>query len=365
MTTPSTRAALRTSYQADLADGTARFLEPRRPDCPWCGSTTLQVHLTSPDFIQAKPGSFTLERCRDCRHIFQNPRLNASGLEFYYRDLYDGLGAKSVEFGFSLMRKLYQRRARMLQPYTTPRAWLDVGTGYGHFCHTAKQIWPQTTFAGLDRGDGVREAQRRGWIDDAHQGSFPDLADTLTHRYDVVSMHHYLEHTIDPIAEIRAAAHVLPPGGHLLIEVPDPECAGARLLGKYWSQWVQPQHLHMFPVGNLKQALAANGLSILTVERRRADLGLDFLLGAKRLLSTLAQDPRRPWVPRPPTTTDHARWAAALLLALPALPAGLLLDLTVRPLLPRHSNAYRILAAKAPAQSTGTSANRSPQSPDL
>jgi ubiquinone/menaquinone biosynthesis C-methylase UbiE len=339
-------AATRSRYQADLAEGTARFLQPRRRDCPWCGSPALQVHVVSPDILQGKPGSFTLERCRGCGHIFQNPRLNAAGLEFYYRDFYDGLGATAAQLCFSLLRKAYRRRARLLPPHAAPRAWLDVGTGYAHFCRTARQIWPQTRFAGLDLGDGVLQAKRRGWIDDAYQGSFVDLAGTLTGRYDVVSMHHYLEHTTDPLDEIHAAARVLPPGGHLLIEVPDPECTPARLLGRYWSHWMQPQHLHMFPADNLEQALTTSGFSVVTVEHNRADLGQDFLPSVALLLAALAPDPGRPWATRPPTRTDHARRATVLLLAPPTLLSGLLLDRTVRQLLPYRSNAYRILAVR-------------------
>jgi SAM-dependent methyltransferase len=347
MTTRSERvAAARLRYRVDLTQGTARFLEPRREHCPWCGSSALRIHLISPDILQGKPGSFTLERCRGCGHIFQNPRLSASGLDFYYRDFYDGLGAFAAKICFGLLHGTYRRRAGVLRPHATPRAWLDVGTGYGHFCHIARQVWPRTVFAGLDIGDGVLQARRRGWLDEGYHGSFVGLADTLAGRYDVVSMHHYLEHTRDPLDEIRTAARVLSPGGHLLIEVPDPECAGARLLGRYWSHWMQPQHLHMFPADNLRQALTANGFTVVAVEHHQADLGQDFLPSIGLLLTRLAPDPGRPWAPRPPTAADHARRAAALVAAAPALLSGLLLDLTVRRLLPRHSNAYRVLARR-------------------
>jgi SAM-dependent methyltransferase len=177
--------------------------------------------VSSPDIVHHKPGIFILDRCCSCGHIFQNPRLNEAGLTFYYRDTYDGLGAKSAEFGLSLPRWDYKRRARTLLPYAVPRTWLDVGTGFGHFCQTAKRVWPQTTFAGLDPGDGVWEALRKGRIDEAHQGFFPDRADRLAGKYEVVSMHHYLEHTTDPKAEIRAAARVLgPPMGLGFDDVP-------------------------------------------------------------------------------------------------------------------------------------------------
>ncbi|REE94778.1 class I SAM-dependent methyltransferase [Thermomonospora umbrina] len=337
---------LRSRYRADLAQGVARFLEPRRPDCPWCGSHALEVRLTSPDLVQAKPGRFVLERCRDCGHVFQNPRLNEAGLDFYYRDFYDGLGAEAVERGFGMARRSYRRRAEMLRGHAVPRTWLDVGTGYGHFCRTAKEVWPRTRFTGLDRGESVMKARRRGWIGEAHRGSFPELVPDLAGRHDVVSMHHYLEHTTEPLRELDAAASVLDRGGHLLIELPDPECVFGRLLGRYWIPWFQPQHLHLIPFGNLERALAERGFSVVAVERRRADIGHDFAFAAWAALNRFGPRPSRPWKVGPPTAVDRARRVAALGLAGPALLSGLLLDATLRPLLPRHSNTYRVLALR-------------------
>jgi hypothetical protein len=78
-------ADARKAYEELLAGGLARFFEPRREDCPLCGSHSLSVRLQASDRLQFKPGSFTLERCEDCAHIFQNPRLYIEGLELYYR----------------------------------------------------------------------------------------------------------------------------------------------------------------------------------------------------------------------------------------------------------------------------------------
>jgi SAM-dependent methyltransferase len=342
----TTKQALRPKYQTELADGVAGFFEERRADCPLCGSTALTLRVTSPDIIQQKPGRFTLEQCGDCAHIFQNPMLNARGLDFYYRDAYDGLGAKSAEQIFALMRRAYRRRAEMVRAHTVPRAWLDVGTGFGHFCRTARQTWPECEFAGLDFGGGVLEARRRGWIDTAYQGAFPDLAAELAGRYDVVSMHHYLEHTTEPLREIDAAARVLQPGGHLLIEVPDPESRMAGVLGRHWQCWFQPQHLNLLSLANLRTALAERGFEVTAVDRRSADMGHDFVLAVGCLLNLLGPDLARPWAPRLPTAIDRLRRAAAITLAAPALLAALALDLAVRPLIPGHSNTYRVLATR-------------------
>jgi SAM-dependent methyltransferase len=315
-------------------------------DCAWCGSMAIDQYMRSPDIVQHKPGTFTLDRCRDCSHIFQNPQPSVEGLDFYYRDTYDGLGAKSTEVGFSMATRDYKRRAKTLLPYAKPETWLDIGTGYGHFCKAAKQIWPETSFSGLDQGNGVQKALDRGWIDKAHQGFFTEIADKLAGRYDVLSMHHYLEHTLDPIEEIRAAAQVLDPGGYLQIEVPDPECIFASLFGRRWFQWMQPQHLHMISSGNLSAALGDNGFTVVTVERKEADLGKDFAFAAAVVLNAFAPIPNRAWAPRDPTIVDYAKFVSMWIVAIPILAGAFILDNTVRRLLPRRTNAYRIIAQR-------------------
>ncbi|WP_344245412.1 class I SAM-dependent methyltransferase [Actinocorallia libanotica] len=336
----------RRRYQADLAQGVERFLQPRRTDCPWCASTRIRVLLHSPEFVQHKPGRFTLERCADCGHVFQNPCLNEAGLEFYYRDFYDGLGAELCDrvMDSAGLCRAYLRRARMLPPGTEPRTWLDVGTGHGHFCRSARQVWPNVRFDGLDQSESVLKAQKLGWIHHAYQGTFPQRAEELAGSYDVVSMHHYLEHTADQHRQLDTAARVLRPGGHLLIEVPDPQCLPARLLGRYWFSWMQPQHLHFAPEANLTRALQDRGFTIVAVHRRRARLGQDFVWAPGLLAGNLHPPVDRPWSPRRPHPGDRLLRLILLALAVPVMPVGLLADWTLG-LLSRRSNTYRILAA--------------------
>src|SRR5262245_14931801 len=194
----------------------------------------------------------------------------------------------------------YGRRCDALARHARPRAWLDVGTGHGHFCVVARQRWPEATFDGLDLSESVDEAARRGWIDTAYRGLFPDLAGGLPRSYDVVSMHHDLEHTRDPRAELAAAAKVLEPGGHLVVEVPDPASPFARRLGRWWFSWFQPQHLHFVPCENLVAALADEGFEVLEVERGPANQGGDLFLAVLLLLQHVAPSPQAPWLP-PPT----------------------------------------------------------------
>ena len=342
-------AAATVYYRDALTAGTSRFLQERRTGCPWCGSADLSVVVRSPDLVMHKPGMFTLERCAGCGHIFQNPRLRVEGLNFYYRDAYDGLGTADAESVFATAGDSYLGRARMLEPFTVPKAWLDVGAGHAHFCAAASEVWPDTVFDGLDQGAGIADAERQGWIVTAYRGELRDLADTLAGRYDVVSMHHYLEHTRDPFAELDAAARMLPLGGYLLIELPDPQWPLARLLGRYWMGWFQPQHQHMMPIGNLTKALAERGLRQIAIERGPAHQANDLVSAAFLLTARLAPPRTQPWSARPATLTVRAWRGLAWTAGIPAIIVGLLIDRTlIRAAALRldRGNAYRVLARR-------------------
>jgi SAM-dependent methyltransferase len=306
------------------------------------------VLVRTPDLAVGKPGKFTLERCHGCGHVFQNPRLSLEGLSFYYRDVYDGVGAADAEGVFSSGIDSYLGRARMLKPFTTPKAWLDVGAGHAHFCAVASEVWPATVFDGLDQGAEIKDAEQRGWISTAYRGEFRDMADTLAGRYDVISMHHYLEHTRDPLAEIDTAARVLPPGGYLLIELPDPQFPLAPLFGPYWMPWFQPQHQHMMPLGNLLTAMATLGLQPVAVERGPAHQVNDFVIASALLLSRLAPFRTTPWSPRPGLGT-RARQAVVWTAGVPLIMLAALLDRAVAVPVARfadRANVYRVLARR-------------------
>lgn len=342
-------AERRRLYDTALAQGPDRFFEPRRDTCPWCGHDGLCQVLRTSDLYQHKPGTFTLDRCQACGHLFQNPRLSPAGLDFYYQDFYDGLGEAFMEAGFGTTKDSYRGRIAFMTRVAQPRRWLDVGAGHGHFCALARQAWPEATFEGLDLNDAIAKAVRRRWLDRAHQGLFPEMAASLAGRYDVVSMHHYLEHTGDPRAELDAAATVLTPGGHLLIEQPDPDYGLRGVLGSAWMCYLQPQHLHLVGLENLKVALKERGFVVVAEERGPAHQPNDLAGAAYLLFSHWTRPADLPW--RPPSGALGRWWHQGLMTAmLPALVAGFVADRLIAVVARRahHANAYRLIAQLHP-----------------
>ena len=337
------------AYEGLLANGTDHLFEPRRDTCPLCESTAIAERVTMGDLLQFKPGEFRLDGCATCGHVFQNPRLSLEGLDFYYRDFYDGMGGEQLEFVFSSDDTSYRGRADLVARHapTAPKRWLDVGGGHGHFCLVAAGVLPDTTFDGLDLGDGIVDAERRRWIDRSFVGLFPDLAPDLRGSYDVVSMHHYLEHTRDPAAELDAADTVLESGGHLLIEVPDPECRYGRALGWMWGPWFQPQHQHFVSVANLTGLLAERGFSVIEVERGPAHQPVDLAFALMLFTNRVAGPPAKPWT-GPISAAARLRRAACFTALAPVMVGALFVDRAIAPLVRDRgfANTYRLLARK-------------------
>ncbi|WP_059011116.1 class I SAM-dependent methyltransferase [Streptomyces specialis] len=343
-------AELRDAYRAELAAGIKRFFLPRRTTCPWCESSALTLRMRTRDWVQGKPGLFTLDRCRNCGHVFQNPRLNQDGLDFYYRDFYDGLGRETTETvlqGRGSPRR-YEASVDALTPHIAPRTWLDVGTSYGFFCAAAKKVLPGTEFDGLDMGEAVEDAAKAGRISHAYRGLLTELAGDLAGRYDTVSMFHYLEHTLDPRAELQAARTALRPGGHLLIEIPDPQSLSARLLGKWWVPWFQPQHLQLMPSANLREELNRSGFSVVAEERGTAHIPVDLIGAGWFVLNQMLPKEDAPWREEPPPRLAQATRKAGLLAGLPVLLGLHAVELLASPLARRSrlANAYRLIARR-------------------
>ncbi|WP_371580851.1 class I SAM-dependent methyltransferase [Streptomyces sp. NBC_01314] len=253
------------------ASGADPFHEPRRGDCPWCGSRQLRTRVRAPEGSRRTPGTFVVDECRDCAHAFQNPRPTADGLllRHHQHPVEDDISAILAGRRGRRLRRHHRAAARALRAYLEPESWLDVGTGHGHFPEAAREIHPYTSFDGLDPTRRIEQAWEAGRVEEAYQGLLtdPEITARLRARYDVVSMFHHLEHTADPREELRAAHTVLRPGGHLLLEVPDrARPFGTRSLRsrRFWKPHDGLRPLHLIPLRNLLSELRSLGYEILT-----------------------------------------------------------------------------------------------------
>lgn len=155
--------------------GSARVHEPRRPDCPWCGSARLRTRLRTGDLRRTGPAVHR-RRVPGLR-----PHLPEPAAHPRRPGLLPAGGARrprdpATERVLALHAVRHRRRAtaRAMLPYGEPESWLDVGTGLARFPDTAREFFPYTAFDGTDLTPRVEQARELGRIEEAHVGPLTD-----------------------------------------------------------------------------------------------------------------------------------------------------------------------------------------------
>ncbi|MBL7519755.1 methyltransferase type 12, partial [Frankia sp. CNm7] len=138
----------------------------------------------------------------------------------------------------------------------------------------------------------------------------------------------------------------LTPGGHLLIEVPNPDSPAMRIYGPLSPGWMVPQHQHLLPADNLVAALTERGFTIENLEFGDTHMGGDGMYAWWALAQRLAPSPGLPWRDDPYPSLARAKRAATLAALGPLFPLLVAAEAASKPYLTRgtRANAYRILA---------------------
>jgi SAM-dependent methyltransferase len=114
-------------------------------------------------------------------------------------------------------------------------AILDVGCGHGTLLRRMRR-WGFTNLSGID--PGAREELRLPGLTIRRA----QLAD-IDAQFDLIMLHHVLEHVPDPAAMLRLAAGRLGPGGRILVRLPLAASYAARQYGGHWFALDPPRHL--------------------------------------------------------------------------------------------------------------------------
>jgi SAM-dependent methyltransferase len=337
----------RQEYEQEWMAGAAAFFHPEADSCPWCGSTDIRTRIRVADTRQCKPGTFGMDECSSCGHIFQNPRLTDTGLAYYYRDAYDGLGREHYAAMAEHASAAHHRRVRLLAGDRPVEHWLDIGARHGHFCREARKLLPDTKFWALDPSPEILAAAGRGWVDSASCTPLVEFAEEHGATFDVVSAIHYLERTAVPQREVDAIRRVLRPGGVALIELVNPHSRFARLHGRFWYCWMAPQNLHLIPWRNMCHLLEERGFTLSRVELGKVNKPFDNVAAVLTALNYyLPPDRSWPWLPHRVSLPARLLRRGVLALAVPVLALAFAVDLVSQAVTAngQGGNAYRIVA---------------------
>jgi SAM-dependent methyltransferase len=135
---------------------------------------------------------------------------------------------------------------------------LDIGCGSG-------TLLRKLAAAGFTRLQGVD-----AFID--HDLRYPDGVtitkaglETFGGNYDVVMMHHSLEHMSDPHAAMSAVRRLLAPNGIAVVRIPVADSTASRRYRAHWVQLDPPRHLFVHTRRSMDVLAANAGLTIVDV----------------------------------------------------------------------------------------------------
>lgn len=223
--------------------------------CPLCCATALCDH-------HHDEKGRRIQRCTGCGVQFMNPQYSDDYLRRYYA-------------GYIRVEPETDEPNRFLHGYNLdlitertggPGALLDIGCGRGHLLRVARDRGWRTV--GYDVDPGTVATVSAEFDLEIHSGEFLDLP-LPDGRFDVVAMHHVLEHLKDPPPVLARIRRLLRPGGRLFVALPNIEGLSSTLkfslekmglrrrgLGAYYDA---DHHLFYFSPATLTDFLAAEG----------------------------------------------------------------------------------------------------------
>lgn len=215
---------------------------PRR--CPLCGSGVSQRFR------------FSLLRCADCGLVVDAAVFHPCAAQHLNEEAFGDGYTIERSFWVRWFERMKNRRYLMnlRRARVSGGRLLEVGVGSGAFLRAARDAGFQAEGCDLSASLSRRVNETTGIP--VHGVPLERLPRAS---YDVVAMHHVLEHVSDPIGFLRAARDRLKPGGVLHVAVPNVACWEARLPG--WNSY-EPYHMLYFTRDALSRAAKKSGCLI-------------------------------------------------------------------------------------------------------
>lgn len=207
-------------------------------------------------------GEYDFVRCRTCAQVQLRPFPTLQMLEHAYPAHYPAFTEETqtsrlYEVLYALHQRVFSLR-KVKQYVARGGRVLDVGCGNGRVLESFRRIGA-TELQGIDFSERVIPILERKGIR-AFRGVFLDFRQDDDH-YDVVVMNNYIEHVLDPRAELTKARQLLKPGGVLFGTLPNFDGIDRILFGKYWGGNHVPRHTFQYTPATLGGLLREAGYS--------------------------------------------------------------------------------------------------------
>lgn len=232
--------------------------------CIICGDTNRSLLI--------QKNGWSVFRCDNCSLGFLDPRPKQSELNRLYRSSYfhghygHGLRASSPEFTRRISQEYH--RIKFFKPCKKQGLVVDVGCGLGYFLYACRLRGYEVQ--GVDVSEDAAHYVNSELKIAVEVGPLGEIS-IESASVDVITMWHFLEHTVSPPDYLVKSSEWLKPDGILVIDVPNYEGIDARRAGDTWSDWDLPYHLYHFTPNTLNIMLLKHGFKVIRTKSYHSD----------------------------------------------------------------------------------------------
>ncbi len=257
--------------------------------CALCGSATARPLATGYDRTQARAADYLYVQCASCSLVRLSPLPRSAELEGFYPDDYGPHAGRvrrddrklinrlAIRYLYAvdspsrspLLRAVFRavsgRLMSALREPTGRNRVLDVGCGSGTLLVRYRALgW---TVRGIEMDPrACAVAHERGL--DVHCGTVFDAP--FDGEFDVILLHHVIEHVLDPVGVLQRIRNFLAPGGIIEVETPNIDSLGFAWYGSCWYALDAPRHLMLFNPRTLRTASERAALTVRSVKTVRS-----------------------------------------------------------------------------------------------
>jgi len=224
-------------------------------------------------------------QCRRCGLIYNNPRLDLESLKKVYSKDYfvvdaanPGIDYKAysnyIEEETLIIRSMHRRLKKVEALVNGKGRLLDVGCATGFSLIAAQQRGWEA--AGVELAPFcVDYAQGRGL--NVYCGTIKDFPGE-PESFSVITMWDYLEHSTDPIGDLKTSQMLLKKGGVIVLSTPNVDSWSFLLFKKNWIGFKNIDHLYYYSRKTLATIARMAGLSMEKSFYHGRDVALSFFL---------------------------------------------------------------------------------------
>lgn len=230
--------------------------------CAFCQNSEAKILYEVKDYMFIPCRLFKVVKCTLCGLIFTYPRLTSEELIKYYpSEFFEGQVDKVVQ-KITIFPK--RDKVKIIKAFKKNGKILDIGCSNGGFLELMKEHgWDAY---GTDISSiACKHAKSKLGNEHIFEGDILSLK-LNKNFFDVITMWHVVEHTIDPLNELIKINSLLVPEGILVINCPNFDSWQRKIFHGCWYPLDIPRHLFHFTLGTLSKIVIKAGFRIKNIK---------------------------------------------------------------------------------------------------